>query len=354
MTAGRLAAAAAFWVSLAGLAGAAQASDDGQPADATPAAREATDEEASVEEADAARPDRTPDANERPVVQTYYPPPVDGPALRLPESPTRLYIDAAYAVSKDLSALPYINGSGTNFRFALGGVLRWRRFSFEAEVPFANVTSLDVTMVPGGVPDPEKQTGTAFGDVRLGAIWTERLAGEALIAGLGYRTRLATHTTRFNFYLPTNAQMVSYVFPYYFFLEPTVVVGGALGRFTYTVNQGILAMIGPDGDFLDMHVIVPTVVFWDSHVAVGYAPFDFLGASFELGSDVQINTVNDPQFPIDHLRSLWIAPALQVHVGDWRVDAIARLGFGRGTQAFGVLEYVGTTAYTLRATLAFN
>ncbi len=291
---------------------------------------------------------------QRPVIQTYYPPPVDGPALRLPESPTRLYVDGAFSESKDLSALPYIAGSGTNFRFALGGVWRWRRFSFEAEVPFANVTSLDVTMVPGGVPTPEKQTGTAFGDVRLGAIWTTRLAGEALIAGVGYRTRLATHTTRFNFFLQTNGDQVSYVFPYYFHLEPTVVVGGALGRFTYVVNEGILGLVGPDGDFLNMHIVVPTVVFWDSHLAVGYAPFDFLGASVELGSDVQINRVNNPQFAVDGWRSLWVAPALQVHLGDWRVDAIARLGFGRKTEQFGVLEYTGTSSYTLRVTLAFN
>ncbi|HSS39727.1 MAG TPA: hypothetical protein VLT58_13250, partial [Polyangia bacterium] len=226
--------------------------------------------------------------------------------------------------------------------------------SFEAEVPFANVTSLDVTRVPGGVPTPEKQTGTAFGDVRLGAIWTARLAGEALIAGVGYRTRLATHTTRFNFFLQTNGEEVSYVFPYYFHLEPTVVVGGALGRFTYVVNEGILGLVGPDGDFLGMHIVVPTVVFWDSHVAVGYAPFDFLGASVELGTDVQVNTVNNPMFPIDHWHSLWVAPALQVHIGDWRVDAIARLGSGRKTEQFGVLEYIGTSSYTLRVTLAFN
>ncbi|HVY36462.1 MAG TPA: hypothetical protein VHM31_00960 [Polyangia bacterium] len=332
---------------VAAVAGAARADEDQEPARAP---RETTD----APDGDLPQSEST-EAEERSVIQTYYPPPVDGPALRLPESPTRLYVDAAYSDSKDLSALPYIAGSGTNLRFALGGVWRWRRFSFEAEVPFANVTSLDVTMVPGGVPTPEKQTGTAFGDVRLGAIWTTRLVGEALIAGVGYRTRLATHTTRFNFFLQTNGEEVSYVFPYYFHLEPTVIVGGALGRFTYVVNEGILGLIGPDGDFLGMHIVVPTVVFWDSHVAVSYAPFDFLGASVELGTDVQINDKGDnPQFPIENWRSLWLAPALQFHIGDWRIDAIARLGFGRKTEQFGVLEYIGTSSYTLRLTLAFN
>ncbi|HVZ89355.1 MAG TPA: hypothetical protein VHG72_20490 [Polyangia bacterium] len=301
--------------------------------------------------------DRTPEpapAPDRSVLQTFYPPPVDGPSLRLPESPTRLYLDGAFAQSKDLSALPYILGSGTNFRFALGGVLRWHRFSFEAEIPFAQVTTLDVTMVPGGVPSPEKQTAVSFGDIRLGAIWSERLAGEALVAGFGLRTRLATHTTHFDFYLPTNGSLVSYVFPYYFHVEPTAIVGGALGRFSYVINEGVLGLIGPNGDFLDMEVVVPTVIFWDSHVAVSWAPWDFLGASVELGSDIQVNTVNDPQFPINSVRSKWVAPALQIHAGDVRVDLIARIGFGRGTEAFGVLDYTGTSSYTLRVTLPFK
>ncbi len=280
---------------------------------------------------------------------------MDGPALRLPESPTRLYIDAAYAASSDLSSLPYIAGSGRNFRFAAGGVWRWHRFSFEAELPFANVTTLHVTdALNSGPPYPEEQTGTALGDFRIGAIWTHRLADEAVVAGVGMRVRVPTHTTHFNFYLPTNNEMVSYVFPYYFHLEPTVIVGGAIGRFSYVINEGGLIFMGPDGNFLDMEVVVPTIAFWDSHVAIGYAPWDFLGASVELGSDIQVNHVSDPQFPINDLRSVWVAPALQVVVDRWRFDAIARIGFGRGSESFGVLEYVGMRSYTLRATVAFN
>ncbi len=102
-------------------------------------------------------------------------------------------------------------------------------------------------------------------------------------------------------------------------------------------------------------MVVPTIAFWDSHLAISYAPFDFIGASVELGSDVQINTVNDPQFPINNLRSVWVAPALQIHLGDnYRVDLIARLGWTRGTEAFGVLDYTGTSSYTLRVGRSFN
>ena len=295
------------------------------------------------------------EGDDRPAVEKFYPPPVDGPVLRLPEPPRRIYLDAAYADSKDLSVLPYSAGSGRNFRFAAGGVWRWNRLSVEGELAFANVTSLHVTdALNAGPPSPEDQTGTALGDLRVGATWTERLAGEALIAGLGYRTRLPTHTTHFDFFLPTNGEMVSYVFPYYFHLEPTVIVGGAIGRFTYAVNEGALIFIGPNGSFLGMDVDVPTLMFWDSHVAVSYAPWDFIGTSLELGTDVQVNRVNDPQFPINSIRSVWLAPALQVHAGAWRIDAIVRLGLGRGAEQFGVLEYVGTNSYTLRATLAFK
>ena len=295
------------------------------------------------------------EGDDRPAIEKFYPPPVDGPALRLPESPTRLYLDAAYADSKDLSVLPYIAGSGRNFRFAAGGVWRWNRLSLEGELAFANVTSLHVTdALNAGPPYPEEQTGTALGDLRVGATWTERLAGEALIAGFGYRTRLPTHTTHFDFLLPTNGDRVTYVFPYYFHVEPTAIVGGAIGRFTYVVNEGALIFVGPNGSFLGMNVDVPTLMFWDSHVAVGYAPWDFLGTSIEVGTDIQINRVNDPQFPINSIHSLWLAPALQAHIGDWRIDAIARLGLGRGAEQFGVLEYVGTSSYTLRATLAFE
>jgi hypothetical protein len=294
--------------------------------------------------------------DDRPVVQKFYPPPVDGPALRLPESPKRLYLDGAYAVSNDLSSLPYIAGTGKNFRFAAGGTWRWDRFSVDGEVNFANVTTLHVTdALNAGPPDPEEQTSSALGDIRVGATWTERLVDEEVIGGFGVRTRLPTHTTRFDFYLPTNGEMVSYVFPYYFHIEPTLILGGAIGRFTYVVNEGGLIFMGPNGNFLGMEVIVPTIMFWDSHVAVGYAPWDFLGASVELGTDIQVNHVNDPQFPINSIRSAWLAPALQAHIGDWRVDAIARIGLGgRGTETFGVLEYVGTNSYTLRVTLAFK
>jgi hypothetical protein len=303
-------------------------------------------------------------STDRSVLSTYYPSPVDGPELRLPESPTRLYLDGAYAASGDLSALQLIQGSGSNVRFSVGGALRWHRFAFEAEVPFIQVATLDVTAVSGGqppIPADAHQTGVSFGDIRVGAIWTEHLVGDALVGGFGLRVRLPTHTTNFTFHIqstPTSAPVpLTYAFPYYAHIEPTAILGGALGRFTFVVNEGLDVLWGPNGQIEGQEVVVPTIMFWDSHVAVAYAPVDFIGASVELGTDVQLNNTNDPQFPISDIRSAWVAPAVQLHFGDYRVDLIARFGLpgiAHGTDAFGVLEFVGTNSYTLRVGRSFN
>ncbi len=339
---------------------AARAADD-QPAVSS---ETAIGDESSPERAQPAQAPPPPQKRELSFLETYYPPPVDGPELRLPESPTRLYLDGAYAASSDLSALQLIQGSGKNVRFSVGGVWRWHRFAFEGEVPFVQITTLDVTAVSGGqppIPSDAHQTGVSFGDVRVGATWTAHLVGDALVGGFGLRARLPTHSTNFTFHIqstPTAPPMpLTYAFPYYFHFEPTAILGGAIGRFVFVVNEGLDVLWGPNGEIEGQLVVVPTIAFWDSHVAIAYSPFDFLGASVELGTDIQINNTNDPQFPIANIRSAWVAPALQVHLGDYRVDLIARLGLpgtAHGTDPFGVLEFVGTSSYTLRVGRSFN
>ena len=49
-----------------------------------------------------------------------------------------------------------------------------------------------------------------------------------------------------------------------------------------------------------------------------------------------------------------MAPALQAHVAEYRIDAIARIGLSRGQELYGVLEYVGTHSFTLRVSRYFN
>ena len=182
-----------------------------------------------------------PSGRERSVLETYYPPPVDGPELRLPESPTRLYLDGAYAPAGSLGS-PLHLGERDELSLLARRCPPLAPFLVRSGDPVRAGHTLDVTMVPGGVPSPEKQTAVSFGDIRLGAIWTVRLAGEALVGGFGLRTRLATHTTHFGFYLPTNGELVSYVFPYYFYIEPTAILGGALGRFAYVINEGLVEL----------------------------------------------------------------------------------------------------------------
>ena len=290
----------------------------------------------------------------------YYPPAVDGPALRLPEPQTRLYLDGSYAIADDLTALPYIAGKARNVRAALGGGWRWGRFAFEGQLP-VNLTTIDVSSVLNMPPLPEDQhqTAVSLGDLTLGAIWTDRLADEALIGGLGLRGRLATHTTRFVFHL-ADGSIADFVVPYYFHIEPTVILGGAIGRFTYVVNQGAIALVGPDGNFEDAHITVPSIFLYEAHYAIGWAPWTFLGASAELATVIQLNHIPDTLDGQDlskfnGIRAVWLAPALQVHAGDsYRIDAIARFGLSRGQELYGVLEYVGTHSFTLRVTRAFN
>jgi len=323
--------------------------DEGRPPEFTPAEGAAAAEGGDAEGAAA-----------------YYPPQVDGPALRLPESLTRLYVDGGYGISDDLTALPYIAGKGRNVRVALGGAWRWRRFAFEGQLP-VNRTKIDVSSVLNMPPLPEdqKQTAISLGDLSLSAQWTERLADEALIAGLGVRGRLATHTTRFEFHL-ADGSIADFVIPYYFHIEPSLILGGALGqfgaggRFTYVVNQGAIALVGPDGDFEDAHITVPSIFLYEAHYAVGWAPWAFLGASMELATVIQLNHIPDmidgQDFSkFNNIRAVWIAPTLQVHFLDnYRIDAIARFGLSRGQELYGVLEYVGTHSFTLRVTRTFN
>jgi hypothetical protein len=284
----------------------------------------------------------------------YAPAPVDGPELRLPFTPARLYLDGSFADTNDLSSLPYITGKARNVRFAAGGTLRWRRFAFTGELPFLQATTIDVTGLMNQPPlaADAHQTSVALGDLRVGADWTEHLT-DAVVAGVGFRARLPTHTTNFQFHLADDST-ATYVFPYYFHLEPTVILGGALGPFTAVLDEGVIVLMGPDGNFEGFPIHVPTIVFWDAAYAVSYAPVEALAASVELATDVQLNHVDGLDFTkFNDVRSVWIAPALQVHVADYRFDLVARVGLTRSANLFGIIEYAGQSSYTLRVSRLF-
>jgi hypothetical protein len=296
--------------------------------------------------------DRTP-AEVDAFLEQYYPAPVEGPELRLPVSPTRLYVDASYAHVDDLSSLPYITGTAPDVRFAAGGSWRWRRLAFTGELPFLNVTIVETATLMNQPPPARdaRQTSVSVGDLRAGVDWTDHLS-DAIVGGLGLRVRLPTHTARFEFHLPDGPAY--YALPYYFHLEPTAILGAAVGRFAFVVNEGALVLIGPDGDFEGFHIHVPTLAFWDAAYAVSWAPLDVLAASLALSTDIQLNHVGGLDYTsFNGLRSVWLAPALQLHVAGYRVDLIARFGLSNAANLLGILEYAGTKSYTLRVSRSF-
>ena len=121
------------------------------------------------------------------------------------------------------------------------------------------------------------------------------------------------------------------------------------------MNQGAIALLGPDADFDTVHITVPSIYLWESHYAVGYAPWEVAGASVELATAIQLNHVAGTDFQkFNDIRAVWVAPALQFHFAEYRIDAIARIGLSHGQELYGVLEYVGTHSFTLRVSRYFN
>ena len=300
-----------------------------------------------VEDAD----DVTPDAP--PFLAEYAPAPVEGPGLRLPVPLTRLSVDAGYARTNDLSGLPLIAGKANNYRFAIMGSYKWReRFSFDAEINFSNITTIDVTLVPGGIPaDVDKhQRATSFGDIRVGATWTDGLnQSGTLVGGFGLRLRLPTHTVVFQFHLADGVTLARYVFPYYFHVEPTLILGGSFGPFAFVVNQGLIAMAGPGGYLQDLYIAPPTLAFWSAHYAVVLAPLRALGLSVDLGTDVQLNHISAMYFEkVNDLVAVTLNVGLQIHLDQYRIDLIGRRGLTRDTDVIGVLQYAATESLTLR------
>ena len=315
-------------------------------------ARAESEAESPKGAAPAAAPDRTADEVDA-FLAGYAPPSVDGPALRLPFSPKRLYLDASYGRVNDLSSLPIVQGAATNYRLAAGGSWRWGRLALTGELPFLQITPVTFTQINNEVPNPADvhETAVSIGDLRAGIDWTAHLT-DALVGGFGLRARLPTHTSHFTFHQMSGT--AEYVLPYYFHVEPTAILGAAFGRFTFVVNQGGIVILGPDGDYLDFHIHVPTLVLWDAAYAVSWAPLDAFGASVELSTDIQLNHVGGLDFTkLNDLRAVTLVPALQWHVAGCRVDLVARFGLSNGATPLGILTYAGTTSYTLRVTRAF-
>jgi hypothetical protein len=325
----------------------------------------ADDDQPAIDDEDPSDTDRADAAGDQPAEldwTRYAPAAVDAPQLRNVEPVTRIYIDGGYAQSDDLSALPYIAGTGRNWRAAVGGSYRLGRFQLDVELPASQATTLDLTAIPGGAPVPEdaRQTALSAGDARAGVQWTTPLgaprrgARAPLVWGLSLRGRFPTHTTTFQFHL-MDGSLAAYSFPYYFHVEPALLFGGGFGRVSFVVNQGLLLLLGPDGDFQGLPIVVPTIAFWDAHGAVAVALARAVALSVEVNAVIQLNRVGGIEFAqINQTRAAFVSPGLQVHLGLWRADVIGRIGVTPDAELVGVLGYGGSKSVTLRMTRLFQ
>ena len=264
--------------------------------------------------------------------------------------------------SDDLTVLPLIAGQGRNYRLtraAPGGAAGGRRRRGSAKTDDAQ---RDAEYLNGYPPLPEDAHPTKFslGDIGLGAVWTERLTdGEGLMGGLGMHVPSHAHHA---VPVPCEGRHDRHS-ANYFHLEPTLILGGALGgggdlgRFTWVLNQGAIILAGPDGDFSTEHVAVPTIYLSDAHYGMAWAPWSFLRRIGRGGHDNPARPCRQlrhrPQ-KFNDVRAVWVAPALQVHVGNTRIDLVARIGASRGQEFYGALECVGTRSVTVRVTTMFD
>lgn len=289
----------------------------------------------------------------------YDPPSIEAPRLRNAEPRTTVYVDGTYGVSNDLSALPDIAGKAHGFRVAAGGTLKLGRFQLDGELPAGQITTLSLVN-PNPLfdidPNDKHQTAASLGDSRLGAQWTGVLASDAMtvVSGFGISLRIPTHTTEYTFHL-TDGSPGFYALPYYFHIQPTFILGEALGRVSFVMNQSALVLIGPDATVADIPIVIPTIYFWDAHYGVSVRVLDGLALSCALNTTYQLNALDKVMFPhLNKLRSAYVVPGVQLHVGAYRVDVVGRFGIKAGAEPLGVLTFQGTDSLTVRVSRLFD
>jgi len=289
----------------------------------------------------------------------YEPAPIEAPRLRNAEPRTAVYLDATYGQSNDLSALPNIAGKAYGFRMAAGGTLKLGRFQLDLELPSGQITTLDL-VDPNPLfeidPKDKRQTAISLGDSRLGAQWTGVVPLEAMavVAGFGVSLRVPTHTTQYTFHL-TDGSEGFYGLPYYFHIQPTFILGEALGPVSFVMNESALILMGPDATVADIPVVTPTIYFWDAHYGVSVRVTEGFALSCVLNTTYQLNKLDQVMFPhLNKLRSAYVLPGAQLHVGVYRIDLVGRFGIKAGAEPLGVLTFQGTDSVTIRVSRLFD
>lgn len=288
--------------------------------------------------------------------KSIAPPGIDYPALQALGGVTALYIDQTYETSDDLSTFYWVQGHASGYRLAVGGSLRLGAFQANLELP-ALLTRLSIDSLGSSPPIPADRQKSSFslGDAVGGGSYAWQLPIDSVTAlvGLGMRFRLPTHTMAYSFQL-VGGNPYSFGFPYYFHLAPASLLLVSYGALSFTMNQGLLAMLAKNTTLLGLPLNIPNVFFWESHYALSLVPVDWLGLSFELINCIQLSHVGDQNFQdLNHLKAFYLDPALTFDLGSYRIALAGRFGLGKDTQRFGVITFSGSRALLVRVSYVF-
>jgi hypothetical protein len=297
-----------------------------------------------------------PEAAPEPAAKLALPPGIDYPALQTLGGGSTLYLDLTYERSNDLSTFYWVQGRASGYRSALGGSLRLGRLQLNVELPL-QLTQLFIDRLGNQPPVASDREKSSFslGDVVGGGNYAWQLPFDSVTAlvGLGMRVRLPTHTMKYSFSL-VSGPPYSFGFPYYFHLAPAGLFFLSHGPLSFTVNQGILAMLAKNATLLNMPLNIPNVYFWESHYAAAVRPVSWLTLSLELVSCVQLSHINDENFRnLNNLKAFYLNPAVAFDIGSFRISLAGRLGLGKDTERFGVITFSGSQAFVARLSYLF-
>lgn len=297
-----------------------------------------------------------PAAEPAAAAKSIPPPGIDYPALQTLGGGSSVYLDHTYETSDDLSTFYWVKGHASGYRLALGGSLRLGGFQANLELPVL-LTRLFIDNLGSAPPiaADRQKSSLSLGDVVGGGSYAWQLPIDSVAAflGLGMRVRLPTHTMTYSFQL-MDGSPYAFGFPYYFHLAPAGLFLVSHGPLSFTMNQGVLAMLAKNTTLLGLPLNIPNIFFWESHYALSYLPVDWLGLSLELINCIQLSHIGDQNFQnLNHLRAFYLDPALTFDLGSYRIALAGRIGLGNDTQKFGVITFAGWRALLARASYLF-
>ena len=315
------------------------------------------DEESPVDEASSdASSEREPKT--APALPPGFDPPhIDYPPLQGLGMGISLYVDHTYETTNDLSTFWWVQGRGTNYRLSVGGLFQLGNLRLNAEVP-VQYTKLSIDLLMGSPPIDADRSKAVFslGDISTGAayLWELHIGTAKTYLGLGMRVRWPTHTTKYSFSVQ-NQGTVGFGFPYYLHLAPAVLLSTHLGPLSFTLSEGVLAMLARDAWIGDILQPIPNIYFWESHVAADIAATNWLDLSVEFLSCFQLNHVDVSNMSnLNGTQAVFINPGATLDLGGFRLAVAARFGMpGRSSRDFGVITFSGSNAYLARLSYVF-